>query len=87
MTYEEARMRAQQHLADEPLGDPDYRWRLADGVELPAGWYFDYVFEPVRPIPEAEGVQFGGAPGFIVLSDGSGVRTVSWDEYPEPKLS
>ncbi len=87
MNYEEARIRAQQHLDDEPLGHADYRWRLTEGIEQPDGWYFAYSFEPVRPIPEAEWEQFGGAPGFIVASDGSGVRVISWDDHAERILS
>ncbi len=87
MTYEEVRMRAQRHLDEEPLGHPDYRWRLSEGVELPDGWYFDYVFEPVRAVPEAESEQFAGATGYIVPSDGSEVRAISWDEYAERELS
>ena len=87
MTHEEARMRARHHLDDRPLDHPDYRWRLSDGVELPSGWYFDYVFEPLRPIPEAEWEQFAGAPGFFVPSDGSAVHDVSWDEYTEREIS
>ena len=80
MTDEEAIALAKQHLVDNPLPHSDYRWRLTDGREVGDGWYFDYAFEPMRPIPEHELGYFGGAPGFIVRYDGT-VRNVSWSEY------
>jgi hypothetical protein len=80
MTDGEANAIAKQHLAENRLPHTDYRWRLTVGREFGDGWYFDYAFEPVRPIPEHEREQFGGAPGFIVLRDGT-VRDVSWSEY------
>jgi hypothetical protein len=83
MTYEEARALAAQHLERDPFPHPDYRWRLPDGREVADGWYFDYAFEPVRPIPAAEQVGFGGAPGFIVVRDDATIRTVSWTEHSD----
>jgi len=80
MTDEEANAIAKQHLAENPLPHADYRWRPTDGREFGHGWYFDYAFEPVRPIPEHELEHFGGAPGLIVLRDGT-VRNVSWSEF------
>lgn len=87
MTDGEARKRAQQHLETEPLDHPDYRWRLGEGVEQPDGWYFDFTFEPVRPLPESEWEQFCGAPGFVVPSDGSEIRVLSWEDFAERELS
>ncbi len=87
MNYEEARVLADRHLQEEPFPHSDYRWRLPEGRELPDGWYFDYSFEPIRPIPESEQDQFAGAPGFIVPRDGAMVRVVSWAEYSDRNLS
>jgi hypothetical protein len=81
MTYEKALAVAKRHLEENPLPHTDYRWRLSDGREVSEGWYFDYCFEPVRPIPEAEWEQFAGAPGFLVLRDKAEVRIVGWAEY------
>ena len=86
MTYAEAHAIAQRHLDEEPFPHPSYRWQLSQGRELPDGWYFDYAYEPVRPIPESEREQFAGAPGFIVPQDGSAVHVVSWAEFSERKL-
>jgi len=80
MTDEEANAIATRHLVQNPLPHAAYRWRLTVGREFGDGWYFDYAFELVRSIPEHELEQFGGAPGFVVLLDGT-VRNVSWSEH------
>jgi hypothetical protein len=86
MTYEEARIIARRHLDQKPFPHPDYRWRVPEGRELHDGWYFDYSFEPVRPIPEAEQEGVGGAPGFLVVRDEAQVQVLSWAEYSERGL-
>jgi hypothetical protein len=87
MTYEEARIIARRHLDQQPFPDSDYRWRVPEGREVHDGWYFDYSFEPIRPIPEAEQIRVGGAPGFLVLRDEAEVQVMSWAEYSERGLS
>src|SRR5262245_2978154 len=86
MTYEEARIIARRHLEQRPFPDPDYRWRVPEGRQVHDGWYFDYSFETIRPIPEAEQMRVGGAPGFLVLRGDAEVRVMSWPEYSERGL-
>lgn len=82
MTDEEANAIARRHLVENQLPHADYRWGLTVGREFGDGWYFDYAFEPVRLIPEHDLEQFGVAPGFVVLRDGT-ERNVSWSEYSQ----
>jgi hypothetical protein len=75
ITYEEALVYANQHIAGLPPLE-DCRWVLREGKRVTGGWYFDHVFEP---LPGKEEPMVGGAPGFIVMDDG-GVRIVVWGE-------
>jgi hypothetical protein len=83
---EQARTIAEQYLATQPFPDRDYRRILKPGHKLSQAWYFDYAFEHAHGAPESEWDEFAGAPGFIVLEDGSPPRDVSWAEYSELRL-
>jgi hypothetical protein len=56
-----------------------FRWRLAEGRRVSAGWYFDYEAERLHTNPRRPGTGFGFAPGFLVSDDGS-LRVVRWGE-------
>ncbi|QJW98602.1 hypothetical protein [Frigoriglobus tundricola] len=69
---------ARHHIAGIPPVK-GYRWRLAPGRRVSAGWYFDYEAERLPTNPPRPGSGFGYAPGFLVTDEES-VRVVAWHE-------
>lgn len=69
---------ARKHVAGLPPV-AGYVWRLAPGMRVAAGWYFDYEAERLPSNPPGPGTGFGYAPGFLVADDGT-VRVVRWPE-------
>lgn len=75
---EAAMAAARQHVAGLPPIE-GFVWRLAQGRQVSAGWYFDYEAERLPSNPPGPGSGFGFAPGFLVAKDGS-TRVVAWHE-------
>jgi hypothetical protein len=73
ISYEDALVSARKHIEALPP-DEDCVWVLREGTRVASGWYFDYAFEA---LPGKELPIVGGAPGFLVMDDGS-VRVVAW---------
>jgi hypothetical protein len=83
LSYEEVLLLAHQHVKNlRPIAG--WAWRLADGVRVDGGWYFDYTADRLPSNPPGAGTGFGYAPGFLVTDDGS-VRTVGWAELRDVK--
>jgi len=86
LDYEQAVTVAKAFLAAEPFPYPEYRYALTIGQPTAGGWYFDYSIERIDGQPMSEREAFGGAPGYLVPSDGSKVRVISWEEWSDRQL-
>ena len=80
MTKRKAISIAESYLKANPLNQKDYVWRLSEPEQVSVGWYFDYEIECAGAIPPDEWIEIGGAPGYLVPSDGTAPRDVSWEE-------
>lgn len=86
MNDSEARKKAAEYLAANPLENPDYSWVLSDSVDVGDSWYFDYSYEHNSDLPQDQWDAFGGAPGFFIDKVTGAIRDVSWEEHSDRGL-
>jgi hypothetical protein len=82
MEESEARVFAQMHVDKMNAENTDIKgvtWIVKEALKLKMGYYFDYTFEFKDP---ENSPMLAGAPGFIVLSNGS-IEVVGWAEYSD----
>ena len=61
---------------------------LAEGCELPDGWYFDFRIEHVDGLPfESWDEHFVGAPGCMIMKADGSVRDIPWEEFQDRDLA